>query len=70
MNGKTEVVEALIEHGADVKAKEKVRRRHCVSTGVGQMTKECLGPDCVILAPQGVSVSSSLPVPMLFKRIN
>ena len=34
-NGHTEVVEALIEGDADVKATETVRRRHSVSTGEG-----------------------------------
>ena len=34
-NGHTEVVKALIEKGADMKATEKVRRRHYVSTGEG-----------------------------------
>ena len=33
MNGHTEVVEALVEKGADMKATEKVRRRRSVSTG-------------------------------------
>jgi ankyrin repeat protein len=32
MKGKAELVKALIANGADVKAKEKVRRRHSVST--------------------------------------
>jgi ankyrin repeat protein len=35
MNGHTEVVKALIEQGANVDAKEKVRRRCCICTGVG-----------------------------------
>ena len=35
MNGHTEAVKALIENGADVDAKDKVRRRHCVGTGAG-----------------------------------
>jgi ankyrin repeat protein len=34
-DGYTQVVKALIENGADVDAKEKVRRRCCVSTGEG-----------------------------------
>jgi hypothetical protein len=33
MNGKAEVAKALIENGADLKAKEKVRSRYCVITG-------------------------------------
>jgi ankyrin repeat protein len=32
-NGHEEVVKALIANGADAKAKEKVRRRSCVSAG-------------------------------------
>jgi ankyrin repeat protein len=35
MSGHTEVVEALIEKGADMNATEKVRSRHSVSTGEG-----------------------------------
>jgi hypothetical protein len=35
INGHTEAVKALIEKGADVDAKDKVRRRYCVGTGVG-----------------------------------
>ena len=35
VNGHTEVVEALIEKGADMNATEKVKRRHFVSTGDG-----------------------------------
>jgi ankyrin repeat protein len=35
MNGHTEVVEALIEKGADMNATEKVRRKYSVSTGEG-----------------------------------
>jgi hypothetical protein len=34
MNGHDEVVMTLIANGADAKAKEKVRIRCCVSTGV------------------------------------
>jgi ankyrin repeat protein len=34
-NGHTAVVKALIEKGADMKATEKVRSRHTVSTGEG-----------------------------------
>jgi hypothetical protein len=32
MNGHTEAVKALIENGADVKVKDKVRLRYCVGT--------------------------------------
>jgi ankyrin repeat protein len=32
---RTAVVKALIENGADINAKEKVRSRHSVSTGEG-----------------------------------
>jgi hypothetical protein len=35
MNGHTEVVKTLIEVLADVEAKEKVRCRRCVGTGIG-----------------------------------
>jgi ankyrin repeat protein len=38
-NGHTEVVKALIEGDADVEAKEKVRRRRCVSTEVGGLER-------------------------------
>jgi ankyrin repeat protein len=34
-NGHTEVVEALIEKGADINITEKVRHRHSISTGDG-----------------------------------
>jgi ankyrin repeat protein len=34
-DGHTEAVKALIENGADVKAKEKVQRRYSVSTEEG-----------------------------------
>jgi ankyrin repeat protein len=43
MNGHTEVVKALIEEDADVEAKEKVRRRCCVSTGVGGNDRRMFG---------------------------
>jgi hypothetical protein len=39
MNGHTEVVKALIEGRANVEAKEKVRCRRCVSTGIGGMER-------------------------------
>jgi hypothetical protein len=35
MNGHTDVVKALIEKSTDVDAKEKVRRRSCVSAEEG-----------------------------------
>ena len=44
MNGHTEVVKALIEGRANVEAKEKVRHRHCVSTGVGGLEQNTKFP--------------------------
>jgi ankyrin repeat protein len=43
MNGHTEIVKALIEKGADVDAKEKVRRRYCVITEVGANDQRMFG---------------------------
>jgi ankyrin repeat protein len=43
MNGYTDVVEALIENGAYVNAKEKVRRRCRVITGVGGNDQRMFG---------------------------
>jgi ankyrin repeat protein len=42
MNGHTEVVKALIEKGADLDAKEKVRCRCCVSTEEGANNERIL----------------------------
>jgi ankyrin repeat protein len=43
MNGHTEAVKALIENGADVDAKETVRRRYIFDTGVGANDKRIFG---------------------------
>jgi hypothetical protein len=43
INGKTEIVKDLIAIGADAKAKEKVRRRYCVITGVGANYQRMFG---------------------------
>jgi hypothetical protein len=43
MKGHTEVVKLLIKFGADVKAKEKVRRRYRVITWVGANDQLMLG---------------------------
>jgi ankyrin repeat protein len=43
INGRTEAVEALIEKGADVDAKEKVRSRYCVLTGEGANNQRMFG---------------------------
>jgi hypothetical protein len=43
MNGHTEAVKALVKNGADVDAKEKVRSRCCVSTGVGGNDRRMFG---------------------------
>jgi hypothetical protein len=43
MNGHTKVVKALIKNGADVKAKEKVRRRFSVNTRVGANDQRMFG---------------------------
>ena len=66
INGHKEAVEALIKKGADKDATEKVRRRYCVITGEqANMTKACLGPDCLIFALQGVSVPCTLPLALV-----
>jgi hypothetical protein len=62
MNGNTEAVEALIKEGADKDAKEKVRRRHCVSTGERANDQRMCGTGLRDLALQGVSVPCTVPV--------
>jgi hypothetical protein len=62
MKGHTKIFKALIAKGADKDAKEKVRRRHSVSTGERANDQRMCGTGLRDLALQGVSVPCTVPV--------
>jgi hypothetical protein len=70
-NGHEEVYKALIGKGADAKAKEKVRSRHCVSTGERANDQRVLGtglPDLGATGPIEVHIHfAPLPKPISHK---